>query len=505
MLLPRGWRIEHTRPIRGSKWSGYRVATIVEPKGDRFCSVTAKQRLEDEAALGEQGDGSTPDDANRSFCEVCGGSGLFLCCEGCPAVLHKACVKFEFPDCPIPDGAFYCPECRSCGVATDDEDEDDDEESGSESASGSGAETSSESDSDSADFQKKEPWHEVLGRRARGAGKGKGKGKGKRQVTGKGRSRDRGKGKGRGGNARRGKSEAPVLLEKEAATVPSRARLRAGGALLLADPAGVVSPSKPRQGGRSPASPLSLAKRRQRGKPRGAVFLPRPAPKSAKGGKPFIAKLPASRALRLTPAQVAARKVLPAGSAPPSASESPSSDDDGDDLVPATMKRMVVCADGNEAFCSVCGVGGAIVCCDGCPASFHQQCCFQLRAADDDADQWECPSCSVLSCYEQVATSYRQQEAATKGQRKRMMAAADMVSRFASLVKVRACHVQRCAPGLCTATVRLTHHLAVCDRQRTSMGAASASLSSTSRSLYGSPPLPPLPAYSMCVLTLTNP
>lgn len=429
LLLPRGWRVEHTKPIRGvsSRWNGFRVATIVEPKGDRFCSVTAQQRLADEAALSEQGDGSAPpEDANRSFCEVCGGGGLFLCCEGCPAVLHKACVTFEFPSCPIPKGAFYCPACLSSGRA-----------SASESSDSSSAGAASDSESDGADFEDNTPWHERLGRRVRGPSDGRHGAKGKRKGKGKAKAKAKGKGKS-AKRRRRMKQEAPVLLEKEAATVPNLARRRVARTISIDQDAGSTASAAPHAGAATAASPLSLVKRRKDGKPRGAVFLARAAPRpkgAAAGDAPVIAKLSASHALRLTPAQVAARKVLPPGAVAAGAGDDGSSGDD--EAVPATLKPMAVCADGNEAFCSVCGVGGAIVCCDGCPASFHEQCCFQLRAASDDADEWACPSCTVLSCYEQVAASYRQHEPTTKSQAKRYEAAADMACRFAALVKVR--------------------------------------------------------------------
>ena len=101
-FIPKTWHAERTGLIAGSRWAGYRVVTLVDPLGDRFCSTTARARLLDEKALIARNGGELLDDNNRSFCEVCAGAGDVVCCDGCPAVFHAACIRLEYPDLPIP-------------------------------------------------------------------------------------------------------------------------------------------------------------------------------------------------------------------------------------------------------------------------------------------------------------------------------------------------------------------------------------------------------------------
>lgn len=59
----------------------------------------------------------------------------------------------------------------------------------------------------------------------------------------------------------------------------------------------------------------------------------------------------------------------------------------------------------NEDTCAACGDGGALVCCDGCPRSFHAHCARAERAAADPSsagDEWRCPACCVAALPRQL-------------------------------------------------------------------------------------------------------
>lgn len=54
--------------------------------------------------------------------------------------------------------------------------------------------------------------------------------------------------------------------------------------------------------------------------------------------------------------------------------------------------------DGNQFYCEVCGEFGDVVCCDGCPKVYHQE-CIPLSHSDrklitNDEEPWFCPSCT---------------------------------------------------------------------------------------------------------------
>jgi hypothetical protein len=48
----------------------------------------------------------------------------------------------------------------------------------------------------------------------------------------------------------------------------------------------------------------------------------------------------------------------------------------------------------NDEICSACGNAGDVVCCDGCPRSFHFE-CVGMDQTEDLPDEWYCNACAV--------------------------------------------------------------------------------------------------------------
>lgn len=48
----------------------------------------------------------------------------------------------------------------------------------------------------------------------------------------------------------------------------------------------------------------------------------------------------------------------------------------------------------NDEYCSACGNAGDVVCCDGCPRSFHFE-CVDMVQSEDLPDEWYCNECLI--------------------------------------------------------------------------------------------------------------
>lgn len=44
-------------------------------------------------------------------------------------------------------------------------------------------------------------------------------------------------------------------------------------------------------------------------------------------------------------------------------------------------------------FCLICGHGGDLICCDGCPGSYHAACATDQQFRNDDTEKWFCHDC----------------------------------------------------------------------------------------------------------------
>lgn len=50
--------------------------------------------------------------------------------------------------------------------------------------------------------------------------------------------------------------------------------------------------------------------------------------------------------------------------------------------------------DGNFEACSHCGLGGTLICCEGCPQVYHPECLGDFAPPPDDDGDWYCPQCA---------------------------------------------------------------------------------------------------------------
>ncbi|KAL0019631.1 hypothetical protein WJX77_005620 [Trebouxia sp. C0004] len=68
-------------------------------------------------------------------------------------------------------------------------------------------------------------------------------------------------------------------------------------------------------------------------------------------------------------------------------------DDDSEEEGPAAPPELFE-DDGNTDLCVLCGLGGSLLCCDGCPAAYHMRCIGETAKSIPEGE-WLCPECSV--------------------------------------------------------------------------------------------------------------
>ena len=68
-------------------------------------------------------------------------------------------------------------------------------------------------------------------------------------------------------------------------------------------------------------------------------------------------------------------------------------DDNSEEEGPALAAELFE-EDGNTDLCVLCGLGGSLLCCDGCPAAYHMRCIGETAKSIPEGE-WLCPECSV--------------------------------------------------------------------------------------------------------------
>jgi hypothetical protein len=70
---------------------------------------------------------------------------------------------------------------------------------------------------------------------------------------------------------------------------------------------------------------------------------------------------------------------------------------------PFTHENEEIC---NADECTVCGIEGDLLCCDGCPGSFHRTCIGMGVTAKLPPGKWLCPECKIVDASKMVSGCY---------------------------------------------------------------------------------------------------
>ena len=93
-------------------------ALMAEAEADvaRMAEEECREAAEAAAAAAEEAEAeavTVGDDGNLDVCSICGLGGLLICCDGCPAAVHTACLTDgTAPDENDEDAAWFCAACR---------------------------------------------------------------------------------------------------------------------------------------------------------------------------------------------------------------------------------------------------------------------------------------------------------------------------------------------------------------------------------------------------------
>ena len=60
----------------------------------------------------------------------------------------------------------------------------------------------------------------------------------------------------------------------------------------------------------------------------------------------------------------------------------------------------------NADECTICGIEGDLLCCDGCPGSFHKACIGMGPNGRLPEGKWLCPECKIVDASKMVRVVY---------------------------------------------------------------------------------------------------
>lgn len=104
--------IRTPKKIKSNQTSSKATATtsnkvkVISPKKPNNTNLAPINRNVNEQDTHSEGD---PAEENEDFCNTCGGSGVFICCDSCPKSFHFTCCEPPLEDCP--EDNWHCREC----------------------------------------------------------------------------------------------------------------------------------------------------------------------------------------------------------------------------------------------------------------------------------------------------------------------------------------------------------------------------------------------------------